>query len=62
LEITLQKIILCVVAGDHGKVNGVPVFIGENEEIRQSKAKYLSRILQGAVHDLGDGILVVVKH
>jgi len=62
LEITIQKFILCAVAKEPGKVSGVPLFVAEDEESRQKKALYLSRILQGAVHDLGDGVLIVVKH
>ncbi|HHW17991.1 MAG TPA: hypothetical protein GXX30_03700 [Firmicutes bacterium] len=62
MEVTIQKVILCAVADGPGKVAGVPTFYARDEESRQKKALYLSRILQGAVHDLGDGVLIVVKH
>jgi len=62
LEITIQKFILCAVTDKPDKVFGLPTFIAKDQEARQKKALYLSRILQGVVHDLGDGVLVVVKH
>lgn len=62
LEITIQKYILCAVVQDPSKVLGLPCFVAKDEDSAQKKALYLSRILQGAVHDLGDGVLIVVKH
>ncbi|MGI6642765.1 MAG: capping complex subunit for YIEGIA [Bacillota bacterium] len=62
MEVTIQKAVLCAVTDDLAKVAGVPAFVASDEESRQKKARYLSRILQGAVHDLGDGVLIVVKH
>lgn len=62
MEITIQKVVLCAIADTRDKVSGVPAFIVENEPLRQSVATYLARILQGVVHDLGNGVLVVVKH
>ncbi len=62
MEITIQKTVLCAITDDFAKVAGVPVFIARDEQARQQKARYLGRILQGAVHDLGDGVLIVVKH
>lgn len=47
---------------DLAKVAGVPAFLAKDDQSRQKKALYLSRILAGAVHDLGDGVLIVVKH
>lgn len=62
MEITIQKAVLCAITDDLAKVSGVPAFLARDDEARQVKARYLSRILQGAVHDLGDGVLIVVKH
>lgn len=62
MEITIQKAVLCAVTDDLAKVSGVPAFLASNDESRQAKALYLSRILAGMVHDLGDGVLIVVKH
>ncbi len=62
MEVTIQKAVLCAVTDDISKVGGVPAFLAKDDESRQRKAMYLSRILQGVVHDLGDGVLVVVRH
>ncbi|HHY75151.1 MAG TPA: hypothetical protein GX500_00040 [Firmicutes bacterium] len=62
MEVTIQKAILAAVVDDPSKVSGVPTFVAKDDASRQNKALYLSRILQGAVHDLGDGVLIVVKH
>ena len=62
MEITVQKVVLCAVTDDFKKVAGVPVFQASTEDSRQEKAQYLSRILEGVVHNLGDGVLIVVKH
>ena len=62
VEVTVQKAVLCAITDDLAKVSGMPAFLAKSEESRQKKATYLSRILQGVVHDLGDGVLIVVKH
>lgn len=62
MEITVQKLVLCAIVDDLDKVHGLPVFLAGDAGDRQKKALYLSRILQGVVHDLGDGVLIVVKH
>ncbi|HHY18013.1 MAG TPA: hypothetical protein GX524_08035 [Firmicutes bacterium] len=62
MEITIQKAILCAVTDDPAKIQDIPAFIVKSKKIRQEKAMTLSRILQGAVHDTGDGVLIVVKH
>ncbi|MGI6162463.1 MAG: capping complex subunit for YIEGIA [Bacillota bacterium] len=62
MEITIQKAILCAVAGDPGMIQDIPAIIVKDKDARQEKAMLLSRILQGAVHDMGDGVLIVVKH
>ncbi|HHW27892.1 MAG TPA: hypothetical protein GXX23_11255 [Firmicutes bacterium] len=62
MEVTIQKAVLCAVSDDLGKVAGLPVFLAGDDASRQEKARYLARILQATVHDLGDGVLIVVKH
>jgi hypothetical protein len=62
VEVTIQKAVLCAVTDDLSKVAGVPAFLATDDPSRQDKARYLARILQASVHDLGDGILIVVKH
>lgn len=62
LEITISGMILCAVTDDGAKMNGIPAFIMKSEAARQEKARLLSRILKGAVHDVGDGVLIVVRY
>ncbi len=62
MEVTLQKVVLCAVTDDLSKLSGVPAFLALSNEERQKKALRLGRILEGVVHDLGDGVLIVVKH
>jgi hypothetical protein len=54
--------IICAVTDDGAKVKDVPAFIVKEEAARQEKARLLSRILKAAVHDLGGGVLIVVRH
>lgn len=62
MEITIQKAVLCAVVDDLTKVSGVPAFLASDEEASQKKAHSLARILEAVVHDLGDGVLILVKH
>ncbi len=62
MDVTIQKAVMCAVTDDLAKVAGVPAFVAHDDQSRQKKALYLSRILAGVVHDLGDGVLIVVKH
>lgn len=62
MEVTVQKAVLAIVTDDPRKAWGAPTFVAADEARRQYVAGVLSRILQGQVHDLGDGILIVVKH
>lgn len=62
MEVTVQKVILAIVTDDPAKASGAPTFVAREEERRQYLATVLSRILQGQAHDLGEGILIVVKH
>jgi len=41
---------------------GTPVFLTADEAEQQKLATTLSRILQAAVHDLENGLLILVKH
>ncbi|MGB4392874.1 MAG: hypothetical protein WBJ77_06550 [Bacillota bacterium] len=53
---------MCAVTDDGAKIQAIPAFVVRDEAARQEKARLLSRILKGAVHDLGDGVLIVVRH
>jgi len=62
MEVTVQKAVLAIITDDPKKASGAPTFVVPDEPKRQHVARVLSRILQGQVHDLGDGMLIVVKH
>lgn len=55
--------ILAVITMDKDKVGGqAPIFYATSEDELQRIALYLARILMGAVHNLDNGTLIVVKH
>lgn len=59
----LSKVILAVITQDPQLVNGgAPIFIASSQEEQQRIALYLSRVLDGMVHDLGNGVFVIVNH
>jgi len=59
----LKKVILAVIAQDSQLVfGGAPVFIASSQEEQEKIALYLSRILNGMIHDVGNGVLVIVNH
>lgn len=41
---------------------GVPVFPAETEEEREQVARLLAKILRGVVHDLENGVYIIVRH
>lgn len=41
---------------------GTPVFLTEDENEQQKLATALGRILKAGVHDLENGLLVLIKH
>jgi cell wall assembly regulator SMI1 len=60
----LNKFILAVIALKPGKVGGcgAPIFYVENKEEQDKIATTLARITEGVVHDLENGIYIIVKH
>lgn len=58
-----MKLILAVVAGDHTQVGGgAPIFYASSPEQRAELALLIAKVLGAAVHDLHNGVLVVVQH
>jgi uncharacterized lipoprotein YajG len=53
---------MAAVAIDGKKVSGVPVFSAQNEEEQANIATILSRVLEAVVHDMGNGVYIVVRH
>lgn len=41
---------------------GVPIFYTENDEQLEEISVLLARITLGMVHDLGNGVKVIIKH
>lgn len=46
-----------VIAGGAG-----PVYVARDKQEQQRIAKYLSKITEGVVHDLENGVLIIVRH
>jgi hypothetical protein len=42
--------------------DGAPIFIASSQEEKEEMALNLSKILGGMIHDLGNGVLFIVKH
>jgi hypothetical protein len=62
-EISLTQCILAAVCLDKDKVGGAcPVFFAASQEEQLKTCLLLARILGGIVHDLENGIFIIVKH
>jgi len=64
VKLAISKSILAVIARDPGLVQGggAPVFIARDQAEQDRIATYLARITEGVVHDLENGLYVLVKH
>lgn len=63
MQVSIGKVILAAVALEPDKVAGsIPTFLVNETEEQQKIAQYLGRILEGVVHDLENGVLIIVKH
>ena len=59
----LTKAIMAVITIESGLVaGGAPVFMARDHAEQEKIALYLSRVLDGMVHDLGNGVLIIVNH
>ena len=60
----LEKFILAVITLDREKVGtgGTPVFFASDQEEQEKIAIYLARITEGVIHDLENGVYILVKH
>lgn len=60
----LNKYILAVITLDPGKISGggAPVFFAGNRDEQDRIALYLARITEGVIHDLENGVYILVKH
>ncbi|NMB00510.1 MAG: hypothetical protein GX971_03160 [Firmicutes bacterium] len=59
-----MKTILAVVTNEQGKVDGggAPIFYAKDEEELTELALLIAKFLGAAVHDLHNGVLVIVRH
>jgi hypothetical protein len=64
MELSISKYILAVITQDPGLVQGggTPVFIARDLADQDRIATYLARITEGVVHDLENGLYILVKH
>jgi len=63
MNITPANQILAVITTSREKVGGsAPIFYVNDESELEQVAIYLARIFMAAVHDLGGGVYIIVKH
>jgi hypothetical protein len=63
MEVSLNKYILAIVTIKRDKVAaGVPIFYCDSEEEKEQVASNLTRITNGMVHDIGNGVYIIVRH
>lgn len=64
MKTSLTKVILAVVTVDKNAVaeGGVPIFFAANKEEQEKMATTLARITEGVVHELENGVRILVKH
>ncbi len=63
MEANSSNIILAVITKDKDMVaGGAPIFFANDDEEAEKIALYLSKILLGMVHDLENGIFIIVRH
>ncbi len=64
MRTSLVKVILAVIALERDKVDagGTIVFYAKDKEEQEKMATTLSRITEGVVHELENGLKILVKH
>ena len=60
----IDNYILAIVTQQRDKIggSGTPIFYAENQVEQDKIATTLARITAGVVHDLGNGIYIIVRH
>jgi hypothetical protein len=63
-DVTLKESVLAIITHRRDAVagGGAPIFYSKDEDESSKIALYLARILNGMVHEVGDGIYIIVKH
>lgn len=64
MEVGIKDSIVAIVTEDRNRVNAssVPVFFEEDIKKQEALALRIAKITSGMVHDLGNGIYLIVKH
>lgn len=64
MQASISNFILAVITLDPALTGGggAPVFVARNQEEQDRIATYLARITAGVVHDLENGVYILVKH
>ena len=64
MNLSISKYILAVITQDPEliKGGGTPVFMARDRIEQDRIATYLARITEGVVHDLENGVYILVKH
>jgi hypothetical protein len=62
--LNLEKFILAVITMDREKVSpgGAPIFFASDKVEQEKIAITLARITEGVIHDLENGVYILVKH
>lgn len=65
MDTSIRKAILAVITLDSSLVaagGGAPVFYARDQKEQDRIATYLARVTEGVVHDLENGVYILVKH
>lgn len=64
MDTSINKYILAVITLDPGLImgGGAPVFLARDLAEQDRISTYLARITEGVVHDLENGVYILVKH
>lgn len=58
-----KETVLAAITLDHELVKeGAPIFLARDRAEQEKLALYLSRILNGGIHDLENGVMIIVRH
>ncbi|HEX6988001.1 MAG TPA: hypothetical protein VF282_00895 [Bacillota bacterium] len=59
----LLRVILAIVALPDARVEGsAPILRADDPQSAQEKADRIARILDAMVHDVGDGVYLIIRH
>lgn len=63
MKISASREILAIVTATKNKVGGsAPIFYVEDDQELEKVSLYLARIFMAAIHDLDNGVYILVRH